>query len=89
MTRVESWEPFTLSGNVLEEWVMTTFEELASKAPFGGDRVQLGFAFDNVWLPKEVLGPLFENVKKAGVKTTTIHCARSPLLRKFSWLLRF
>jgi hypothetical protein len=88
MARAESWEPFTLAQNVLEEWVMTTFEEIASKAPFGGDRVQLGFAFDSLWLPKEVLEPLFAKVKKAGVKIITMHYARSPLLRKFSRLLR-
>jgi hypothetical protein len=88
MPRAESWEPFTLAQNVLEEWVMTAFEQIASKAPFGGDRVQLGFAFDGLRLPKEVLEALFEKVRKAGVKTITTHYSRSPLLRKFSRLQR-
>ena len=66
-----------MSYDMLPGWVMSTFEELASKAPFGNERVQLGFAFDGLWLPKEILVPLFAKVKEAGVKTITTHYVRS------------
>lgn len=85
--RVKSWEPFTVDQNVLDEWVMKTFEELAGKAPFANERVQLGFAFDGMYLPKEVLAPLFEKVKGLGIKTITTHYTRLPLLRQLHRLL--
>jgi hypothetical protein len=34
---------------------MSTFESLAAKAPLGNGRVQLGFAFDGFFLPKEIV----------------------------------
>jgi hypothetical protein len=48
---------------------MNNFEDLASKGPFGDGRVHLGFAFDGMWLPKDMLVPLFAIVKDAGVET--------------------
>jgi hypothetical protein len=76
-----------VTQNMLKEWVMKEFEELALKAPFANERVQLGFAFDGMWLPKEVLVPLFEKVKGLGVKTITTHYTRLPLLRQLHQLL--
>ena len=61
---------------------METFHTLAKKAPFGaGGQVELGFAFDGLWLPKEVLQKLFAEVRAAGVAlitTHSLHCAMSP-----------
>lgn len=59
---------------------MSTFEELVSKAPFGNQRVQLGFAFDGLWLPKEVVVPLIKKVKGLGIKTITSHYVRTPVI---------
>lgn len=77
--RLESWEPFTVNQNLLADWVMSTFEHLASKAPFGNERVQLGFALDGLYLPKETLVAVFEKVKALGVKTITSHYSRNPI----------
>jgi hypothetical protein len=76
-----------MSQDLLPDWVMNTFEELASKAPFGSGRVQLGFAFDGLWLPKDVLVPLFEKVKAMDVRTITSHYLRNPIIGQWQHLL--
>ncbi|KAG0651489.1 5 -deoxyadenosine deaminase [Hyphodiscus hymeniophilus] len=70
---LESWAPFSLTSNLLPDWVISTLEALAAKAPFGNGRVVLGFAFDGFFLPKEVIVPLFQKVKSLGIKTWTAH----------------
>jgi hypothetical protein len=80
--RLESWEPFALNRDMLPEWVISLLEELASKAPFGSERVQLGFGFDGLWLPKDVIIPLFEKVKALGIKTITTHYLQNPIQRQ-------
>jgi hypothetical protein len=77
---VESWKPFKMNMDILGGHVMDTFDELAKNAPFGNGRVQLGFAFDAWFLPKECVVPLFERVKAAGVKRITSHYVRSAQL---------
>ncbi|KAG4429136.1 hypothetical protein IFR05_015379 [Cadophora sp. M221] len=78
--RVESWKPFTLSQDPLATWVLELLDELADKAPFGNDgRVSLGFAFDNLYLPKEVLAGIYGRVKSLGIKVNTTHYGRSPI----------
>lgn len=53
---------------------MHTFDKLVAKAPFGvRGRVTLGFAFDGNFLPSEVLQPLYQHVRDAGIKTITLH----------------
>lgn len=64
---------FTLDPSRLPPWVMEELVSLASQAPFGDGRVQLGFAFDGLYLPKEVLVPLFQKVREVGVKLITLH----------------
>lgn len=62
---------------MLADWVMKTLESLASKAPFGDGRVQLGFAFDGYFLPKEMVIALFDKVKALGIKVITTHYTRN------------
>jgi hypothetical protein len=71
---------------MLADWVMSTFEELVSQAPFGNGRVQLGFAFDGWFLPKEVFLPVVEKVKGLGVEIITTHYVRNAIHRQY---LRF
>ena len=52
---------------------MSTLEELVAHESLANSRVQLGFAFDSVWLPKEVIVRTFEKVKSLGIKTITTH----------------
>lgn len=68
-----------MEPNHLDDWVMTTFEELAAKAPFGDGRVSLGLSFDSLFLPKEVVQGLFGKAKDLGVKTITTHVVRGPI----------
>jgi hypothetical protein len=63
--------------DILGGHVMLTFDELAQSAPFGDGRVTLGFSFDAWGLPKDVIVPLFEKVKAAGVKNITSHYVRN------------
>ncbi|EEH06791.1 5-methylthioadenosine/S-adenosylhomocysteine deaminase n1 [Histoplasma capsulatum G186AR] len=72
--KVKSWDPpFTLDQDILPAWVFETFDKLAQGAPFGDGRVQLGFALDLFFLPKEMILNIFDRVTKAGVKTITAH----------------
>jgi hypothetical protein len=57
-------------------------EELASKSPFGDGRVQLGLAFDGMWLPKEMIANLFQKAKALGIKVITTHYCNNVLLGK-------
>jgi hypothetical protein len=68
-----------MSQNMLPDWVMNTLVELASSAPFGDGRVSLGFAFDGLFLPKEIVIDLFNKVKSLGIKLITAHSCPHPL----------
>jgi hypothetical protein len=63
-------------------WIMDTLTELAGRAPFGNGRVQLGFAFDAWYLPKETVISLFEKVKDLGIQLITTHQVRGAIFGK-------
>ncbi|KAF2737204.1 Metallo-dependent hydrolase [Polyplosphaeria fusca] len=71
--RIKSFNPLTYYPNPLEDWVMKTFSELASQGPWANGRVTLGFAFDLLFFPSQVVQGIFKKVKDAGVKTITVH----------------
>jgi hypothetical protein len=62
---------------MLADWVMKTLDSLASRDPFGEGRIQLGFAFDGFFLPKELVVALFDEVKALGIKVITTHYTRN------------
>ncbi|KAI4680319.1 uncharacterized protein J4E84_007967 [Alternaria hordeiaustralica] len=70
---VKQFNPLTWHPNLLEDWVMNTFEELADNGPFGNGRVTLGFAFDFWFLPADMIKGIFARVNAKGVKTITTH----------------
>jgi hypothetical protein len=80
MMRVKSFGPITYHPNPLEDWVMQTFTDLATQAPFGNGRVTLGFAFDLWFFPQPVVQGVFQQVKDAGVKTITTHHVKIPYI---------
>lgn len=63
------------SPEPLPNWVMETFEQLATSQPLNDSefRVQLGFGFDFYHLPKDVVLGVFEKVKSLGTKIITSH----------------
>ncbi|OJD19466.1 hypothetical protein AJ78_00534 [Emergomyces pasteurianus Ep9510] len=72
--RVKSWDPpLTVDQEIFPAWVFETFDKLAQASPFGDGRIQLGFALDLFFLPKEMIIDMFDRVTKAGVKTITAH----------------
>jgi len=77
--RVASWKPFAFAQNLLADWVFSNLDSLAAKAPFGDGRVQLGFAFDGFFLPKEAVVSLFDKVKALGIKLITLHYGRNAI----------
>jgi hypothetical protein len=68
-----------MSHDLFPDWVMSTLDQLTTEGPFGNGRVQIGFAFDGLFLPKEVVVPLFEKVKSLGIKVITTHYCRNAI----------
>lgn len=81
--RVQTWKPFALNPNLLEDWVLETMDDLADKAPYGKGRVQIDLAFDGYFLPKEIVVGLFERAKSHGIRTITSHFVINALLRSY------
>ena len=76
--RIQSWKPeLTLSGGILDDWVLETLSDFGNSAPFGDGRVQLGLAFDGFTLPKEQVVSLYKLARKIGVKVITTHYVRT------------
>ena len=71
--RIKSFSPLSIHENLMEDWVMDTFIELADQAPFGDGRVTLGFAWDLWFLPKEQIQKVFTKVEEKGIRTLTFH----------------
>jgi hypothetical protein len=59
--------------DILDECVLKHLEDLAAAGLSGKGRVQLGMAFDAFFLPKEMVFPLYEKARRAGVKVITSH----------------
>ncbi|SPO01868.1 related to cytosine deaminase and related metal-dependent hydrolases [Cephalotrichum gorgonifer] len=75
--RVSSWAPFAAADDMSSPWVLDTFASLAESAPFDG-RVHLGFGTDNVFLPAEVMKPMFARIRAAPARLITLHGAAGP-----------
>ncbi|PWY91812.1 Metallo-dependent hydrolase [Aspergillus sclerotioniger CBS 115572] len=74
---VKSWKPeIERGGYLLDDWVLNQLSDLATAAPFGDGRVQIGLAFDGLMLPKDTIVSLYDRARKAGVKVITTHYVR-------------
>ncbi|KAB8215602.1 hypothetical protein BDV33DRAFT_180522 [Aspergillus novoparasiticus] len=73
--QVTQWSPkFQMAPDPLAPWVMETFDQLAAMNPLGpSGRVQLGFAFDMLYLPGEILKEIYGRVRRAGAQLITSH----------------
>ncbi|KAJ7167377.1 hypothetical protein C8R43DRAFT_1161030 [Mycena crocata] len=78
--RVASWSPLKMETSLMPDWVQSQLAELAAKQPFGNGRVQLGFAFDGYFLPKDMIVALFEQIRGLGVKLITSHYVRNAVM---------
>lgn len=67
-----------MNPSLIAPWALDLLERLSKKAPFGNGRVRLGIAFDLWFLPKEVLGPLFDKIHALGIKYITTHHTPPP-----------
>lgn len=75
--RVDRWQPeMTLTGGLLDGWVVDHFRKLGAVAPFGKGRVQLGLGFDGLFLPKDQVVSLYNEARQIGVKVITSHYVR-------------
>ena len=70
-----------MNMDLLPPWVMSTLEELVGHSTLLNSRVQLGFAFDGAWLPKEVIVNTFDKVKSLGINLITTHYVRNGSMR--------
>ena len=70
--------------NLLPDWLMEKLKSLAEQAPFGDGRVQLAFAFDGLFLPKEIVQNLFKSVREIGIRNITLHYVPGPLMGRLA-----
>ncbi|GKZ37302.1 hypothetical protein AbraIFM66950_008788 [Aspergillus brasiliensis] len=74
---VKSWKPELVpGGNFLDDWVLKQLSDLATAAPYGDGRVDIGLGFDGLMLPKDVVVSLYDRARKAGTKVITTHYVR-------------
>ena len=66
-----------MEPDMIADWFMEQLEQLAAKQPFGNGRIYLGWAFDYLFMPKEVVVPLYEKVRKLGIKLITTHMSKN------------
>jgi len=80
-TRVKAWSPeLQIEPDTIPEWFLKQLEELATKQPYGNGRVEIGLAWDNWYLPKEVVQKLFKDARSWGIKLVTCHFVKGPTL---------
>jgi cytosine/adenosine deaminase-related metal-dependent hydrolase len=78
--RLKTWDPVSFDNDIMADWILNTFEEIAKAGPYGDGRVTIGFGFDFWFLPKEFIGAIFNRVKKAGAHLITSHYCRTAQL---------
>lgn len=65
--------------DLMPDWACKQLEELAAQQPFGDGRVHIGFGFDALFLPKDMVVAIYERFRKAGVKIITSHVGKNAL----------
>lgn len=81
--RVASWQPLELAQDLLADWVISTFLDIAKGGPYAEDRVNIALNFDALFLPKEVVLPVFQAAKKAGVGYFMSHYVNTCILSPY------
>lgn len=80
MPRFKSWTTEVVPDmDLIPGWFMKQLGELAAQQPFGEGRVYLGWAFDLLFLPKEMVVPMYEQVRKLGIKLITTHMVKNAI----------
>lgn len=76
--RVKEWSSeVTLDTDIVPQWYMEQLEELAKDQPFGDGQVYLGWGFDLLFLPKEMVSPMYNKVRELGIKLITSHMGKN------------
>ncbi|TFB06897.1 5-methylthioadenosine/S-adenosylhomocysteine deaminase [Trichoderma ghanense] len=84
-TRVQQWDPeLTLNPDILPSWAVDQAEELIKDGPYGDGRVNVGLAFDALFLPKETVTDLYQRCRRAGAKVMTTHYTRGAIFGQTS-----
>ena len=78
--RLKSWTTEIVRDmDLVPDWFMKQLEELAAQQPFGDGRVYLGWAFDLLFLPKDIVVPMYEQVRQLGIKLITTHVVKNAI----------
>ena len=76
--RVKSWTTEIVpEKDLIPDWFMKQLGELATQQPFADGRVYLGWAFDLLFLPKEMVVPMYEQVRQLCIKLITTHVVKN------------
>ncbi|KAM0249498.1 hypothetical protein ACHAQJ_009046 [Trichoderma viride] len=79
-SRVKEWEPeLSVNPEFLPSWAVEQVEELIKAGPYGDGRVNVGLAFDALFLPTEIVADLYKRVRQAGAKVITSHYCRGAI----------
>lgn len=58
---------------MLPSWLVPHLSSLTGSQPYGNGRVTIGFGFDALWLPKDIVVSTFNKVREIGIKLITTH----------------
>lgn len=90
MNKVTQWEPELLTDtDFLPSWAVEQVEELIKAGPYGNGRVNVGLAFDALFLPTEIVADLYKRVRQAGAKVITTHYVRNAVFGKLCFFNSF
>jgi hypothetical protein len=85
--RVQEWEPeLIVNPEFIPAWAVEQVEELIKAGPYGNGRVNVGLAFDSLFLPTEIVADLYKRVRQAGAKVITSHYCRGAVFGEFCCL---
>ena len=88
MPRFKEWTTEVVPDkDLIPDWFMKQLGELAAQQPFGDGRVYLGWAFDLLFLPKEMVVSMYEQVRKLGIKLITTHVVKNAIFGTYSFVI--
>lgn len=70
---LSDWSTSRVEDDHSSSLILKTWKELANIAPFGENRIQLGFAIDNLYIPEKQLRQIYLELRNMKARVITSH----------------